>query len=528
MRARFLMFVLLPAVMLAAAACGGDEAPSATPAPATPQEKTAVPSPTPTPPAPSVTEAQAPIEAVEVIAAESDPPQYFLEITSGLPNACHTFDRVTEERVGTEVAVAVINRVTTGDDGCAQIYKTERHSAPLGSDFEPGVTYTVRVNDWTTSFTPEAGAPDSGPGDAGAREVPAPIESVALNVAESYPPQYFLEIIYALPDSCHTFDRAEEQRSGREITVAVINRVATGDVACAEIYKTERLAVALGTDFEPGATYTVWVNDETLTFTTEGGAADSGNGSAADSGNGGATDSGNGGASADGDDRGQGEGDEDRGDDSTTAEVDAPIEDVVLAVAESDPPQYFLDITFGLPDACHTFDRTETQRSGTQIEVSVINRVETGDVACAQVYKTERRSAALGSDFEPGVTYTVRVNGEIVTTFTTDATGPGAPAGTEVAAPIESVVLSVAESDPPQYFLEVIYGLPNSCHTLDRVEERRSGREVTVAVINRVADGACMMIYKTERLSVALGTDFEPGATYTVRVNDQTLTFTAQ
>ena len=187
----------------------------------------------------------------------------------------------------------------------------------------------------------------------------------------------------------------EEERSGREITVSVINRVAPGEMGCAEIYKTERHSVALGSDFEPGVTYTVRVNGETLTFTAEGGAADSD-------------------ASGAGDDRGQGEGNEDRGGDSTTVEVAAPIESVAVNIAESDPPQYFLEITSGLSDACHTFDRVETDRSGTAITVTVINKVVTGDVMCAQVYETETNSVALGADFEPGTTYTVRVNDEML------------------------------------------------------------------------------------------------------------------
>ena len=381
MRRRFLTLGLLPALMLLAAACGED-APTPTSVP---------PTPSPTPhmvetPAPETTEVSAPIENVAVNIAESDPPQYFLEITSGLPDACHTFDRVETERSGTEITVTVINRVVTGDVMCAQVYGTETNSVALGADFDAGVTYTVRVNDWETSFTTASATV----------EAEAPIEDVVVNIAESDPPQYFLEITSGLPDACHTFDRVEEERSGREITVSVINRVAPGEMGCAEIYKTERHSVALGSDFEPGVTYTVRVNGETLTFTAEGGAADSG-------------------ASGAGDDRGQGEGDEDSGGDSTTVEVAAPIESVAVNIAESDPPQYFLEITSGLPDACHAFDRVETDRSGTAITVTVINKVVTGDVMCAQVYETVSNTVELGSEFDAGVTYTVRVNDEMLT-----------------------------------------------------------------------------------------------------------------
>ena len=148
MRRLFLTLGLLPALMLLAAACGED-APTPTSVP---------PTPSPTPhmvetPAPETTEVSAPIENVVVNVAESDPPQYFLEITSGLPDACHTFDRVETERSGTEITVTVINKVVTGDVMCAQVYGTETNSVALGTDFEPGAAYTVRVNDETLTFT---------------------------------------------------------------------------------------------------------------------------------------------------------------------------------------------------------------------------------------------------------------------------------------------------------------------------------------------------------------------------------------
>ena len=86
-----------------------------------------------------------------------------------------------------------------------------------------------------------------------------------------------------------------------------------------------------------------------------------------------------------------------------------------MHVLESDPPQYFLEIRSGVPNTCHTFDRTEMERSGREITVSVINLVVTGDVVCAEVYRSAPHVVALGSDFEPGVTYTARVNGETLT-----------------------------------------------------------------------------------------------------------------
>ena len=354
LRTRILTFLLIILAAALVVACGGEDAPSPTPA------STHTPAGTSSP---AIAEVEAPIEDVTLHALEFDPVQYFLVIGSGLPNACHTFDRTDVERTGMEITVSVINRIRAGDVACAEIYRSESHTVALGTDFEPGTTYTVRVNDWETSFTTAAVPVEV--------DAEAPIEDVTVHVLESDPVQYFLEIRAGVPNTCHTFDRIDVERSGKEMTVAVINRVVTGDIACEEIQRVAPHSVALGSDFEPGATYTVRVNDWETSFTTAAVPVE--------------------------------------------VDVEAPIEDVTVHVLESDPVRYFLEIKAGVPNTCHTFDRTDVERSGREITVSVINRVATGEAVCAEVYRSAPHVVALGSAFEPGVTYTARVNGETLT-----------------------------------------------------------------------------------------------------------------
>lgn len=101
----------------------------------------------------------------------------------------------------------------------------------------------------------------------------------------------------------------------------------------------------------------------------------------------------------------------------------------------------------------------------------------------------------------------------------------------EELAPIESVEIRIAESFPPQYFLDVVSGLPSGCATFDRYEVKRTGDVIEVAVWNQVAaprDGACTAIYGTVEHAIALGSDFRPRQSYTVHVNGVVRTFTAQ
>ena len=55
----------------------------------------------------------------------------------------------------TQRAPLVRRRTPTLGDAervCAQVYRTVETTIPLGSRFEPGSTYTVHVNDATTTF----------------------------------------------------------------------------------------------------------------------------------------------------------------------------------------------------------------------------------------------------------------------------------------------------------------------------------------------------------------------------------------
>lgn len=104
----------------------------------------------------------------------------------------------------------------------------------------------------------------------GTREVRAPIVRVALRVAESQPPQYFADLVSALPDGCTRFARAEVRREERTVFVDVFNHVPSdGTTLCTMIYGEQESAVPLGSDFEPGASYTLDVNGTRQPFVAQ-------------------------------------------------------------------------------------------------------------------------------------------------------------------------------------------------------------------------------------------------------------------
>jgi len=100
-----------------------------------------------------------------------------------------------------------------------------------------------------------------------------------------------------------------------------------------------------------------------------------------------------------------------------------------------------------------------------------------------------------------------------------------------VLAPIDSADIRVGESAPPQYFLDVVSGLPSGCAKFDRYDLERSGDTLTVSVWNideTPEDGACTAIYGMVEHHIALGSNFNSDTTYTVHVNDVTRIFVAR
>jgi hypothetical protein len=101
-----------------------------------------------------------------------------------------------------------------------------------------------------------------------------------------------------------------------------------------------------------------------------------------------------------------------------------------------------------------------------------------------------------------------------------------------VAAPIEQLEITVAESFPEQYFAAIVSGLPSGCEQFESLETERDGDTIRIRIWNTAppkgALVACTLIYGYVDHNVALGTDFDSGRTYTVVVNDVTTTFEAQ
>ena len=96
----------------------------------------------------------------------------------------------------------------------------------------------------------------------------APIESADLQIAESFPLQYFVRVLSGLPDGCHSFGGYTLNRDSFRVIIQVFNhRPSDSSLSCIQVYGTIETNIHLGSDFDPEQTYTIDVNGKTISFT---------------------------------------------------------------------------------------------------------------------------------------------------------------------------------------------------------------------------------------------------------------------
>jgi hypothetical protein len=477
--------------------------------------------------APEFARVEAPITDVVLRATRSLPPQYSLHITSGLPNTCNTFEVIEVSRSGDQVIVEVYNQQQTGQVACGERYGIIENDVALGSDFDPGVTYDIRVNDTNrilvggeAAFSEDTGS-ELGEGlgiNPNPELVPAPIEDVVLNVMESFPVQYSLEITYGLPNGCARFDNATVVREGDRVAVIVQNNVPTGEVMCTDDYRVGTETVMLGSDFEDGVSYTISINDRIFILAdfalTERQST------------------------------------VEPGESYDKVRVEAAIEGVQLIATRSIPPQYALSVTFALNSGCAQYDGSEVSREGDVLTARIYHLVPAPDVLvlCKPVIGYDQAAVRIGEVAE-GTTLTIHVNDQTYTLKGGDfdvmpVKDDSASSGSddamevpgdrgyevvEVEAGIERVFVSATRSLPPQYQVHIVSVLNGGCAEPTPVSMRRDGDTITISVINLMPAPdelvACTMQIGYEETSVDIG-EVAIGETVNVHINGSKYTLT--
>ena len=205
-------------------------------------------------------------------------------------------------------------------------------------------------------------------------------------------------------------------------------------------------------------------------------------------------------------------------------ETPAPIESIKVAVSESSPPVYTLQIISGLPGGCVKFDGYDTMQEGESINVTVTNMEPAEPVPCTAIYAQHEGEVVLDEGFTPGDVHSVFVNGKLTNSFT--ARDTDGMKMTVAESPIERVEVAVSDSNPPEYTLQVISGLPlgSSCSKFNGYDLLRRGAgfiDVTVTHLEVTEIVPCTRDLPAVTTEIPLGTEFASGESYKVIVNGE-------
>jgi hypothetical protein len=482
----------------------------------------------PTPePATDMIESPAPIESVGIHLVENSGSPAELVVVSGVPNGCIRYnDNVVVQNDNT-ITSTVTNLIPADPNiSCIQMYGTNQSHTDLTGDFDPCSTYTVVVNGEKYSVQPELYQPAgtgvrqplvvadtsnlcADPQEPVATEdrehVEAPIHDVQINVAESFPLQYFVAISVGLPNACYDFGEAAVSQEGTIVKINVTNLApADPTESCAEIYRTIVENVVLGSDFDPSIAYTVEVNGTSYQLTDGSGS----------------------------------QGNAPQPVEPAVKQVPAPVESVQINITDRQTGSATLTVVSGLPSGCAKLASFETNQQVDPITVTVLNSVPADpNIMCTAIYGIVESEAKLSASYTACEIYIVEVNGQDRKVQAIDPAArcraPETPATSqdrpEVEAPIEDVRILATKSLPPQYTAIISVGLPNACFDFDGFEVSLDGTTVRISVTNLGSadhNVMCAQLYRTVDIDVPLNFDFQPDTDYTVEVNGKTTPLT--
>ena len=193
------------------------------------------------------------IHDIDIWADNSSPPHYFVDVVIGEHTSCDSFDSYNVTRASnTTIRVEIVNKHITGEP-CQEYAKYVEHTFPLGSDFVPGVNYTVEVNNVTETFV------------AGVMIYLAPIHDIGIWADESLPPQYSVDVVSGEPSICDHFSSHNVTRASNTTVIVEIFNLRCG-TGCPAVYSYVENTIPIGSDFVSGGNYTVVVNNVTENF----------------------------------------------------------------------------------------------------------------------------------------------------------------------------------------------------------------------------------------------------------------------
>jgi inhibitor of cysteine peptidase len=209
---------------------------------------------------------EATVESLQVLILESFPVQVMVNITGYLPDGCVTLDDISVERSGNEFNLTLNTLRSSGDVECTEALVPFEENVALDVYGLAAGTYTVIAQDQTTSFTLDVDnvpqEPDSGE-DTGSNVY---LDSITVNMMESFPVQVSVMLTGNLPDGCTKIQKIDSSREDNVFTINITTHKPNGRDACTQLLTPFEETVKLDIQGLSAGEYTVVAGDLTETF----------------------------------------------------------------------------------------------------------------------------------------------------------------------------------------------------------------------------------------------------------------------
>ncbi|MDY6846223.1 MAG: hypothetical protein SVP52_03710 [Chloroflexota bacterium] len=210
------------------------------------------------------------VESLDVILLESFPVQAQAIVSGTLPDGCSELHEISVERQGLNFNLTLTTRHLTGDVACTEALVPFEETVDLDIRGLEAGTYTVVVQDKQAAFTLDVNNVLSGEGQAMkyAYGSQAKVESMSINVMESFPVQVSVTMSGYLPDGCTKIYEITAPREEQTFTIDIVTRKPI-DVACTMALVPFEETISLDVEGIPAGEYTVQYGGFVETFTLE-------------------------------------------------------------------------------------------------------------------------------------------------------------------------------------------------------------------------------------------------------------------
>ncbi len=209
------------------------------------------------------------VESLEVILLESFPVQAQVKVIGNLRDGCEELFEIDVEKVDMEFILILTTRHLTGDIACTEALVPFKEVVRLEIEGLKAGSYTVIAEDQEVTFELTVDNVNAGPASDIKYEYgsDAVLQSMLLNIMESFPIQISVSLDGYLPNGCIKIKEINVLHDEETFYVRIITKRPAGDVFCTTAIVPFDETVSLAVEGLPAGEYTVQCGEFSEVFT---------------------------------------------------------------------------------------------------------------------------------------------------------------------------------------------------------------------------------------------------------------------